>query len=60
MSDAKSGSKFSCAGPLANLQSMPVLYPFVLDQSLAYAVSSSKKLELRSEGVGDQFVALVK
>ena len=43
---------------LANLQSMPVLYPFVLDQSLAYAVSSSKKLELRSEGVGGQFVAL--
>ena len=44
---------------LANLQSMPVLYPFVLDQSLAYAVSSSKNLELRSEGVGGQFVALV-
>ena len=43
---------------LANLQSMPVLYPFVLDQPLAYAVSSSKKLELRSEGVGGQFVAL--
>ena len=43
---------------LANLQSMSVLYPFVLDQSLAYAVSSSKKLELRSEGVGGQFEAL--
>lgn len=43
---------------LANLQSMPMLYPFVLDQPLAYAVSSSKKLELRSEGVGGQFVAL--
>jgi hypothetical protein len=43
---------------LANLQSMPVLYPFVLDQSLAYAISSSKKLEPRSEGVGGQFVAL--
>ncbi len=43
---------------LANLQSMPVLYPFVLEKSLAYAVSSSKKLELRSEGVGGQFVAL--
>ena len=44
---------------LANLRSMPVLYPFVLEQSLAYAVSSSTKLELRSEGVGGQFVALV-
>ena len=43
---------------LSNLQSMPVLYPFVLDHSLAYAVSFSKKLELRSEGVGSQFVAL--
>jgi hypothetical protein len=43
---------------LSNLQSMPVLYPFVLDHSLSYVVSSSKKLELRSEGVGSQFVAL--
>ena len=43
---------------LANLKSMPVLYPFVLDQSLAYAVSSNKKLELRSEGANGQFVAL--
>ena len=43
---------------LSNLQSMPLLYPFVLDQSLAYAVSSSKKLEIRTEGVGSQFVAL--
>ncbi len=43
---------------LSNLQSMPVLYPFVLDQSLAYAVSSNKKLELRSEGANGQFVAL--
>ena len=43
---------------LANFQSMPVLYPFILDQSLAYAVSSSKMLELRSEGLGGQLVAL--
>lgn len=41
-----------------NLQSMAVLYPFVLDQSLAYAVSISKNLELRSEGSNAQFVAL--
>lgn len=45
---------------LSNLQTMPVLYPFFLDHSLAYAVSSSKKLELRSEGMGEQFVALRK
>ena len=41
-----------------NLQSMAVLYPFVLDQSLSYAVSTSKNLELRSEGSNAQFVAL--
>jgi hypothetical protein len=43
---------------LSNLHSMPVLYPFVLNQSLAFAISSSKNLEFRSEGVGGQFVAL--
>lgn len=43
---------------LGNLQSLPVLYPFVLEQSLAYVVSTSKTLELRSEGIGGQFVAL--
>jgi hypothetical protein len=43
---------------LANLQSMPVLYPFALDKSFAYAVSSTKNLELRSDGTGGQFVSL--
>jgi hypothetical protein len=32
------------------LQSMAVIYPFVLDQPLAYVVSNSSTLELRSEG----------
>ena len=40
------------------LQSMPVIYPFVLDQSLAYVVSNSPTLEMRSEGSSNQFVAL--
>ncbi len=43
---------------LANLQSMPVLYPFVLDQPLAYAVSRCNFLELRSEGINGQFVSI--
>ena len=40
------------------LQSMAVIYPFVLDQPLAYVVSNSPILELRSEGSSNQFVAL--
>ena len=40
------------------LQSMAVIYPFVLDQPLAYVVSNSPTLELRSEGSNNQFVAL--
>ena len=41
-----------------SLQSMAVIYPFVLNQPLAYVVSNSPKLELRSEGSSNQFVAL--
>lgn len=41
-----------------SLQSMPLIYPFVLDQSLAYVISNCPHLELRSEGSSNQFVAL--
>lgn len=41
-----------------SLQSMAVIYPFVLNQPLAYVVSNSPKLELRAEGSSNQFVAL--
>jgi hypothetical protein len=44
--------------PVATLQSMAVVYPFVFDQSLGYLVSNSLMLELRSEGPGNQFVSL--
>lgn len=44
--------------PLATLQSLAVLYPFPLDQSLAYIVSKSTQLEFRSEGPSHQFVAM--
>lgn len=40
------------------LPSMAVIYPFMLDQPLAYVVSKSPALELRSEGLGNQLVAL--
>lgn len=41
-----------------NLQSLPVLYPFTLTRPLAYLVSNSTKLLLRSEGPSSQFVVL--
>jgi len=44
--------------PVATLQSPFVLYPFILDRPLAYVVSSSAKLELRTEGASNQLVAL--
>ena len=40
------------------LKSMAVIYPFVLDQPLAYVASNSDALELRSEGALNQFVVL--
>ena len=48
----------SKAMALPTLQSTAVLYPFLLDQPLAYVVSKSEALELRSEGSSQQFVAL--
>ena len=41
-----------------NLQSLPVLFPFALTRPLAYVVSNSPNLSLRSEGPSNQFVAL--
>ncbi|BAT64933.1 VrlQ protein [Pseudomonas aeruginosa] len=43
---------------LPSLQSLPVLFPFTLSQSLSYLVSNSSSLDLRSEGPSNQFVAL--
>lgn len=44
--------------PVATLQSMAVIYPFILDQPLGYLASNSPMLEVRSEGPSNQFVAL--
>jgi len=43
---------------VTTMQSMALLYPFLLDQPLAYVIANSEKLELRSEGPSQQFVAL--
>lgn len=43
---------------VSNLQSLPLLFPFILTPSLTYVVSNSESLELRSEGPSNQFVAL--
>lgn len=43
---------------VTSLQSLPVLFPFNLTRPLAYAVSNSPNLDLRSEGPSNQFVAL--
>ena len=40
------------------LQSMPVIYPFYLDQPIAYIASKSSILELRSEASSERFVTL--
>jgi hypothetical protein len=41
-----------------SLQSLQVLFPFTLTRPLAYVVSNSANLMLRSEGPSNQFVAL--
>lgn len=41
-----------------SLQSLPVLFPFTLTRPLAYVVSNSPNLELRSEGPSNHFVTL--
>ena len=43
---------------LATLQSLAVIYPFLLEQPLGYVMSNSPTLELRSEGPSNQFVSL--
>ena len=43
---------------LAALQSLPVIYPFALTQPLGYLMSNSPMLEVRSEGLSNQLVAL--
>ena len=40
------------------MQSLPVLFPFTLTRPLAYVISNSPNLDLRSEGPSSQFVAL--
>lgn len=46
------------AVPVATLQSAAVIYPLSLNQPLGYVSSNSPLLELRSDGPGNQSVAL--
>ena len=43
---------------VSTLPSLAVLYPFALEGPLAFIVSNSSQLELRSEGPDSQYVAL--
>lgn len=43
---------------VAGIQTMPVIFPFCLEQSLAYIASKSSSLELRSEASSDRFITL--
>lgn len=43
---------------MASIQSLPVLYPFNLTQSLPYVVANSETLILGSEGPSNQYVSL--
>lgn len=44
--------------PVPSLQSLPVLFPFNLTRPLAYVMSNSPNVDLRSEGPSNQFVTL--
>ena len=44
--------------PVSSMQSLSVMYPFVFRQPLAYIVSKSANLEVRSEGVGNHLVSV--
>jgi hypothetical protein len=43
---------------IPSLQSLPVMFPFTFTRPLAYVVSNSPSLALRSEGPSNQFAAL--
>lgn len=45
--------------PLANLDSHPVVYPFILGGSTSYLLSRSRVLEVRVDGAGNQIIDLV-
>jgi hypothetical protein len=44
--------------PLVTIHTLPLLFPFKFKASLAYVISNSPNLELRSEGSDKQIVAL--
>ncbi|MDD3288787.1 MAG: hypothetical protein PHX43_07290 [Alphaproteobacteria bacterium] len=54
-------SALRCVGTpvsMSSIQSLPMLFPFLMDQPLAYVVSNSPNLDIRSDGTSNQFVSL--
>ena len=45
---------------VASLESLPILYPFRFEESVAYALSRSPTLELRTDGANQAMVTLGK
>jgi hypothetical protein len=43
---------------ISSLQSLPILFPFLLSHSLLYVISNCNRLKIHSEGMGNQFVSL--
>lgn len=44
--------------PMATVGALPVLYPFLMETSLAYAAAENKLLEIRSVGAGREVIAM--
>jgi hypothetical protein len=44
--------------PVANLDSNPVIYPFLLGDSISYLLSKSSTIEMRVDGTGNQVIGL--
>lgn len=44
--------------PMGSVGALPILYPFLMETSLAYAAAENKLLEIRSVGAGREVIAL--
>jgi len=44
--------------PVANIESNPIIYPFILGASTSYLLSKSRTLELRVDSAGNQVIGL--
>jgi hypothetical protein len=44
--------------PVANIESSPIIYPFILGGSTAYLISKERAFEVRIDGAGNQVIGL--